>query len=246
MANITGVSVLGYNSTQPSAPYRQLTTLTPTTFTFQYEIDFAANNSVMNGPPSATYSAATGTTVTVSILSGYVPKQNEVVYFVWNQPVPFYTGQHTVTEATSNTITINIQGDHPWNTDTAGGIIWSGLHADGTGGQVAPVGASSVAWNNFNNWYGAPGNLTHTPQAYNTYSKFLHYSTIEGTDSRLTSPHGTPIFIDNKAYGFALDETPVGPYSGKIVSPKFERQINDGSTINLTLSPWVQGALGRK
>ena len=164
-------------------------------------------------------------------------KLNEVVYLTNSTPNS-YAGQYTVTEVVSLT---QFKINAPRNGQTAGGTVWRLWSQDVSGGTVALVGASSVAWNNFNNWYGAPGNPTHTPQAYNTYSKFLHYSTIEGTDSRITSPRGTPIFIDNKAYGFGLDETPVGPYSGETVSPKFELEINDGSTINLTLSPWVQG-----
>jgi hypothetical protein len=238
--NITGVNVQGYNGTQPITPF-VLTGVDLTTFTFQYLIATDANKSVMDGPPVSNYDSGTQTTnVTVTVADGWpVPIVNEVVYFKWNQPVQFYTGQHIVTGVGPNrTFTINLPGNHLWLGSATGGIIWSGLYADGMGGTVTPVGASSIAWNNYNNWYGAPSNPGHTPQRYNTYSKFLHYSTINGTDSRLTSPRGTPIFINNQAYGFALDETPDGPYAGQPVSAKFDQTIPDGSTINLTLSPW--------
>ena len=239
--NITGVNVPGYNGTLPITPF-VLTGVGPTTFTFQYLIATNENKSVMDGGnnPTTTYDPSTDTTVvTVTVVSGSMPMVGQVVYFVYHQNVQFYTGQHTVTGVTPNTITINLPGNHLWSSSSspAGGIIWSGLYADGAGGTVTPVGASSVAWNNSNNWYGAPGNLTHTRQPYNTYSKFLHYSTIGGTDSRLGG--GTPIFINNQAYGFALDEQPSGPYAGQPVPAKFDQTILDGSTINLTLSPWT-------
>jgi len=172
--------------------------------------------------------------VTATIQSGdTVPTQGEVVYFQ-SVSIAAYNGQHIVTGVANNQITINLPG-HP-TSGAAGGICWRGLYAAGTGGTVTPYGASTIAWNNFNNWY-APTNSSHQAQTYNTYSKFLHYSTINGTDSRLgVDP---PIFFKNQAYGFPLDENPNGPYIGPEVPAKFDGTIKQGSTLNLTLSPWL-------
>ena len=235
--NIVGVGVSDYNGIKPTAnnPAYGIYVSSDSEFTFAYDTGNVVMDSVSaqkTGDPMVTLHEAPSSPIT----------QGEVVYLT-NATPDNNAGQYTVTEVINLTqfkINANVNGT------TSGGNVWRLWSQAGSGGTVTPVGASSVAWNNFNNWYGAPGNPTHTPQAYNTYSKFLHYSTIEGTDSRITSPRGTPIFIDNKAYGFGLDETPVGPYSGETVSPKFELEINDGSTINLTLSPWVQGTPGRK
>ena len=231
---ISGVSVQDYNGTQP-VPASTLTVTSPTAFTFTYNIDqIAANKSVIGQVVPGTYDAQTNTTpATVTVVSGATPTQSQVVYLQSINGAP-YDGQYTVTGGSGNTFTIDLLGNQ--TATGLGGIIWSGLYAPGTGGTVTPFGASTVAWNAFQNWYGAPLNPSHPSQPYNAYSKFVHYSTIDGTDSRLG---GTPIFINNQAYGFSLDENPNGPYTGTEVPSKFDQSITDGSSLTLTLNPWT-------
>ena len=238
--NIAGVSVTDYNGTQPATTYA-LTVVSPTQFTFEYNIDNLVVNTggehiiLDNVHPGTKYSQASNTTAaTVTLHSGTMPTQGEVVYIATNT----FKGQYSVLPPIgANTFTIEIPGNHANGAAQAGGIVWR-MAAAGTGGLVTPRGASTIAWNNSDNWYGAPNNPSHTEQVYNTYSKFLHYSTINGTDSRVL-PLEMPIYINNQAYGFPLDEKPNGPYIGPEVPAKFDGTIKEGATINLTLSPWL-------
>jgi hypothetical protein len=230
--NISGCNVSGYNGIQPSAAAYLITVLSPTVFTFPYVL---GTPTTPNSPIVSITPAADGSnSAVVALLSApsSAITAGELVYINSPTNAAGYHGEYTVMAITNETH-FSIQATP--TSVTSGGICWRGFSAAGPGGTATPVGASSIAWNNSNNWYGAPSNPGHTPQPYNTYSKFLHYSTIGGTDSRLG---GTPIFINNQAYGFALDETPDGPYAGQPVSAKFDQTIPDGSTINLTLSPW--------
>ena len=144
-----------------------------------------------------------------------------------------YNGVFTVKRATRTTVTYFIA---PQGTSAPSALPPSG------GGTVRQVGQTTAFWNNFQNWYqpnhvspGFPG----FAQPYNTYSKFLHYSTLGGTDSRQT---GTPIFINNQAYTFGEDENPDGPYAGPEVPPKFDGTIVQGDTVTLRLDPWGTAA----
>jgi hypothetical protein len=240
---ISDVSVPNYNGTQP-APNYELTVTSLNTFTFTYNIDQLPANkqgpsrspTTINSVVPDTYNDQTKTTsATVTVNSGTTPARGQVVYLQSiNNVNSAYDGQYTVTGVSGSTFTIDLPGNQ--TVTGIGGIVWQGLYAPGTGGTVTPFGASTVAWNAFQNWYGAPGNPSHTKQPYNTYSKFVHYSTTDGTDSRLG---GTPIFINNQAYGFSLDETPNGPYTGTEVPSKFDQTITQGSTLTLTLNPWT-------
>jgi hypothetical protein len=87
-------------------------------------------------------------------------------------------------------------------------------------------GESTIAWNNSANWYQS-GNVC------NLYAKFLHYSDINGNDSRLSG--NPPIFYNNAAYGFSMDEDPNGVYNGGNVPSKTETPVGGGSTINIVL-----------
>ncbi|MBL0899395.1 MAG: hypothetical protein IBJ17_11950 [Reyranella sp.] len=56
-----------------------------------------------------------------------------------------------------------------------------------------------------------------------------------GGDSRTS---GSPIFIDNAAYGFGEDENPAGPYTGPNV-PSKSPAVPDGSTVNVHIGQWA-------
>jgi hypothetical protein len=77
------------------------------------------------------------------------------------------------------------------------------------------------------NWYGA-GNDAKV--VYDAYAKFFHFSDINGNDSRTS--HRPPIYFNNLAYGFSLDEG-------------FQPAINTGpnDTVTVTLGPWGSSGL---
>jgi hypothetical protein len=91
-------------------------------------------------------------------------------------------------------------------------------------------GFSSHAWNDFGKWYSRDS-------VCNYYAKFLHYSTLDGKDSRLPGA-GAPIFIRNAAYGFSADENPNGKYEGPNVPSKTTGNVGPGSTIEIVVGPW--------
>ncbi|MFY9223525.1 MAG: hypothetical protein WAQ98_12700 [Blastocatellia bacterium] len=110
--------------------------------------------------------------------------------------------------------------------------IWEalcrGVACGGTSTKSITNGETTQYWNNPANWYEV-GTVCHL------YAKFLHYSTIDGTDSR---QGGTPIFYNNAAYGFSMDENPDGPYSGPNVPSKTPTNVPDGSTVTITIGAW--------
>lgn len=110
--------------------------------------------------------------------------------------------------------------------------IWEalcrGVALDGVSTTAISQGESTAAWNEPATWYPA-GKASHL------YGKFLHYATIDGTDSR---SGGTPIMYGNAAYGYSMDENPLGPYSGTSVPPKTYENVPDGSTVTLVVGPW--------
>jgi len=110
--------------------------------------------------------------------------------------------------------------------------IWEalcrGVALDGVSTKAISEGESTTAWNDPKTWYQA-GKASHL------YGKFLHYATIDGTDSRAG---GTPIMYGNAAYGYSMDENPLGPYSGTSVPPKTYENVPDGSTVTLVVGPW--------
>jgi len=110
--------------------------------------------------------------------------------------------------------------------------IWEalcrGVALDGVSATAISQGESTTAWNSPATWYQA-GKASHL------YGKFLHYATVDGTDSRAG---GTPIMYGNAAYGFSMDENPLGPYSGTSVPPKTYENVPDGSTVTLVVGPW--------
>lgn len=122
--------------------------------------------------------------------------------------------------------------------------IWQalcrGVALDGVSTTPITSGQTTTAWNNTANWYNK-----HTSTAfpsfnavYNTYAKFLHYSTANGTDNRVDG--GVPIFAGNAAYAFSEDENPNGPYSGGTVPSKTVNPVGPNDTLTITLGPWAR------
>jgi hypothetical protein len=110
--------------------------------------------------------------------------------------------------------------------------IWEalcrGVAPDGVSATTITNGESTTAWNDATKWYQA-GTVCHL------YAKFLHYATVDGTDSRAG---GTPMMYGNATYGFSMDENPLGPYSGPNVPSKTVQNVPDGATITVTVGPW--------
>ncbi|WP_150525406.1 hypothetical protein [Roseibium sediminis] len=89
-------------------------------------------------------------------------------------------------------------------------------------------GFTTRAWNTWKNWY-TSGKACHF------YAKFLHCSDVDGNDSRVSGK--PPIFYGGAAYGYSMDETPVGPYSGPNVPSKTVGTVSSG-TVTVTIGPW--------
>jgi len=119
------------------------------------------------------------------------------------------------------------------------GVALDGAFNAPPGTSLPASGFSTTAWNDHEKWY-----TVHTSpyfpgitNSYNTYAKFLHYSTIKGKDSRTCGC--APIFIGNAAYGFPLDENPDGPYTGPQVPSKTMQPVGPNDTLTITLGPWA-------
>lgn len=96
----------------------------------------------------------------------------------------------------------------------------------------AQVGYSNGAWTNIASWY--VGLTTR----YCPFSKFLHYSTLQGTYVRA----GATIYTSQLAYGFSEDETPLGANGvaiGTAVPSKMDGTVPDGATLTLTVGPFL-------
>jgi hypothetical protein len=111
--------------------------------------------------------------------------------------------------------------------------IWQalcrGVAVSGVSTKPITNGESTTAWNNPATWYQA-GAVSHV------YAKFLHYSAIDGSDSRLSGKHA--IYFGQAAYGFSEDENPNGPYTGPNVPSKTPGNVPDGSTVKVIVGPW--------
>jgi hypothetical protein len=90
------------------------------------------------------------------------------------------------------------------------------------------AGFSTRAWNTWQNWYQA-GRPCHY------YAKFLHCSDSDGRDYRQSGDE--PLFYGGAAYGFSMDENPVGPYEGPNVPSKTIANIVAG-TVRVTVGKW--------
>ncbi|WP_420411310.1 hypothetical protein [Roseibium sp.] len=108
------------------------------------------------------------------------------------------------------------------------GVAMSGVLLPTTPLELEP-GFSTLAWNNAASWYRA-GSTCHY------YAKFLHCSDIDGNDCRISGK--SPIYYGGAAYGFSMDEDPLGPYSGPNVPSKTPFYVSSG-TIKLSIGPWL-------
>ena len=93
------------------------------------------------------------------------------------------------------------------------------------------TGQSNTAWTNTATWYA-------TGTTYCPFSKFLHYSTLQGT----TTPATSSIYTSQLAYGFSEDETPLGTNGAAIatgVPSKMDGTVPDGATLTLTVGPFL-------
>lgn len=124
----------------------------------------------------------------------------------------------------------HVDGDGWQIQDNIWEALCRGVAVSGLSDIPITGGETTAIWNHFQNWYQA-GKVCHI------YSKFLHYSTIDGKDSRYVA-NSTPIFFGNSAYGFALDEIPDGPYLGSQIPSKTLGNVPGGSTINLVIGPF--------
>lgn len=226
---ISNVSPSGYNGTQ------RVTVTGSQTFTYTYP---ATNQGVIANATVGTYDQGTDTTpVTVTMNSGTPPQKNQVVYLETNS-VATYNGQHTVTGQARQTFTFNLPGDQSSLQQGNGGVVWGGLYEAGAGGTV-DAGGTSTAWNDPSKWYTqhASAAFPDFQSVYDPYSKFLHYSTLDGTVDRTGN---TSIFLHNAAYGFGEDENPIGnPYTGPLVPSKLDGTVYDDSTVTIRLAPWT-------
>lgn len=94
------------------------------------------------------------------------------------------------------------------------------------------VGYSNGKWTDTTTWY--VGSTT----TYCPFSKFLHYSTLQGVYSRT----GSTIYTNQLAYGFSEDETPLGTNGAAIstaVPSKMDGTVPDGATLTLTVGPFL-------
>ncbi len=105
-------------------------------------------------------------------------------------------------------------------------VIWEalcrGVGPDGVFATSVTNGESTTAWNDATKWY-ATGKTCHL------YAKFLHQGTVKGTQ----------LMVGGAAYGYGMDENPLGTYTGPNVPSKTLEDVPGGSTMTLTLGPWA-------
>lgn len=151
-------------------------------------------------------------------------------YTLYQPPAGLQGAQYVFQQAFNELTPAGAAGDAGLLQDSIWEALCRGVAQKGVSTTVITGGESTTAWNDSSKWYQA-GSVCHL------YAKFLHCSTINGTDSRQPG-NGTPIFYGNAAYGFSMDETPLGPYNGPNVPSKTLVNVPGGSTIQLVIGPW--------
>ncbi len=171
------------------------------------------------GVQSAAYTLSNGT----NTYTLYMP-------LAANATTPGLTGaQYVFQQAFGDLTPAGSNGDAGLLQDCLWEALCRGVAADGVFDKKVTGGESTTAWNDASKWYQA-GKVSHL------YAKFLHYADIDGGDSRTSGK--PPIYFSNAAYGFSMDETPLGPYSGPNVPSKTLQDVPDGSTVTVYVGPW--------
>jgi hypothetical protein len=235
---------LALNASDPLASYYQASLSAFFTAGNQLSIDLGGLGTY-TGSFTGTYTGAPGSgtfMLTRSALGNGPMTETLATYY----PAGTGVGDSNLPTPTAFNSTFVFTQGLPVLSDSTQGLLYDalleaferGVALDGvfkSGAMVTP-GQSSAAWNNTKDWYTDHKNAYNDlPSLYDVYSKFLHYSTINGTDFR---NGGTPIsgFNDAKlfgqAYGFSLDENPAG------ATPKFTTTTASG-TINSPPNPSV-------
>lgn len=128
----------------------------------------------------------------------------------------------------------------------AEGTVWDqivqafcrGVALDGVLKSVpTSAGQSNTAWTKTENWYTehVSAGFPDFTSRYCPFSKFLHYGTLDGGTDRSGA---TSIYLQNLAYGFSEDETPLGTGGSAIGTPvpsKMDGTVADGTTLTLTV-----------
>ncbi|GGX58593.1 hypothetical protein GCM10007385_29200 [Tateyamaria omphalii] len=151
-----------------------------------------------------------------------------------NNPNDLQGAQYVFQQAFTDTLTPGIVGESEAMLvqDTIWEAICRGVVLDGTfSDDFLPEDPeySTTFWNDPSRWYGssAPSHL---------YAKFLHCSDVNGDDYRTKGTD--PIMLGGAAYGFSMDETPIGAYSGGQVPSKTTYNIGSG-TVAVTVGAWT-------
>lgn len=162
---------------------------------------------------------------------------NTYLYFLplakTGDAAPGLTGaQYVFQQAFGNLTPAGSAGDAGLLQDAIWEALCRGVAQDGV--MVAledtgtATGLSTTKWNDWKNWYKAG-------RACHFYGKFLHCSDIDGNDSRISGK--PPIFYGGAAYGYSMDEDPLGPYSGPTVPSKTPFNVSAG-TVSVTMGAW--------
>jgi hypothetical protein len=228
---ITGSNVADYNGTFT-------VTAMPTTHSFTF-------THTKTGLPNANFGIVTDTTQSPPLQFGIVPVNYYVLSNgtdtgIFPHPGTGLTGAQYVFGNVFGPLTPSgSAGDMGLLQDQIWQALNRGVALDGVSLTPITNAQTTGKWNDPSTWYTqhASAAFPTFKAAYNTYGKFLHYSTIHGTDSR--SDGGTPIYFGNAAYAFSEDETPLGPYNGGQVPSKTIANVGPSDTLTITLGPWA-------
>lgn len=202
---------------------------------------FKANNFLQVAIGTST--SFTGTYNTVTSAFDFRPGLATTggVSFSLDKPTPqnVFGGEFTTqSQSLANATWVWAQAGIPAN---ALGTVWDQIVQSFVRGvalegvlTAAPTstGQSNAAWTDVSKWYTDVG-------AYGPFSKFAHYSTLTGATDRTGA---TSIYVNNQAYGFAEDETPIGADGVAIstdVPSKLDGTVPDNSTLTVTVNPWT-------
>lgn len=146
--------------------------------------------------------------------------------------------QYVFQQAFTDTLTPGVTApDAMLLQDTIWEALCRGVALDGVGvklmmGDDTPTAFSTTAWNDDSKWYSDTA-------VSQLYAKFLHTSDVNGNDYRTANT--TPIMLGGAAYGFSMDETPIGLYSGPQVPSKTIANVSEG-TVTVNVGAWAAAA----